>query len=326
MAWHAVPCSEVDRAILRFFPVPAIHDAICSTINRRRGHGSALAPPTPSRLILSMPPRRTAIVTGGASGLGRALCRRLARDGWEIAICDIDEVGAAETLQLVRDAGGEGRVERLDVTDAAAWSSLRKRLETDWPQLDLLINNAGVAVSGEVGQCALEDWHWIVNINIWNAIHGCHTFVDWLKRNPRGGYLINTASLAAIGSFPGMAAYNLTKAALVSLSETLHAELRPHGVGVTVLCPSFFPTSLLDSARFSTEHDQRMARSEFLQSRLTADAVADAAVAAMHARRLYVVLPAKGRWIWWLKRLSPTLFFWAVAREVNRRVARADVP
>jgi NAD(P)-dependent dehydrogenase (short-subunit alcohol dehydrogenase family) len=123
-----------------------------------------------------------------------------------------------------------------------------------------------------VGQCALEDWHWIVNINIWNAIHGCHTFVDWLKRNPRGGHLINTASLAAIGSFPGMAAYNLTKAAVVSLSETLHAELRPHGVGVTVLCPSFFPTSLLDSARFSTEHDRRMAWSEFLQSRLTADA------------------------------------------------------
>ena len=123
-----------------------------------------------------------------------------------------------------------------------------------------------------------------------------------------------------------MAAYNLTKAAVVSLSETLHAELRPHGVGVTVLCPSFFPTALLDSARFATEHDRRVARSEFLQSRLTADAVADAAMSAMHARRLYVVMPATGRWIWWLKRLSPRLFFGAVAREMNRRAARALLP
>ncbi len=263
---------------------------------------------------------RTAIVTGGASGLGRALCCRLARDGWEIAICDIDSSGAAETLRMVRDVGGEGRVEVLDVTDAEAWERLRERLQQDWQQLDLLVNNVGVAVSGEVGRCRLDDWRWIMNANLFSVIHGCHTFVGWLKQNPRGGHLINTASLAAFGSFPGMAAYNVTKAGVVALSETLHSELRPHGVGVTVLCPSFFPTQLIDNGRFTSDEDRRIAQGEFSRTRLTADGVADAAVKAMHARRLYVVLPAKGRLIWWLKRLSPGLFFRLVAVEVSRRV------
>ena len=267
-----------------------------------------------------MSPARTAIVTGAASGLGRALCRRLARDGWEVAVCDIDEAGATETLALVREAGGRGHVEVFDVTDASAWIALRRRLESAWPQVDLLVNNAGVVVSGNVGDCTLEDWRWIVDVNLWNAIHGCHTFIDWLKRNPRGGHIINTASLAAFGSAPGMAAYNVTKAAVVSLSETLHAELLPHGVGVTVLCPSFFPSRLLDNGRFADEAHRRVAAGEFSRTRLTADAVAEAAVAAMRSGNLYVVLPGRGRLIWYLKRLSPSLFVRLVVREVRRRL------
>ena len=172
----------------------------------RRSHGVQM---------MSLPaenaPRRRAIVTGAASGLGRALCERLARDGYEIALCDIDTVGAAQTLLRVEAAGGSGRVERLDVADPADWEALRARLARDWPQLDLLVNNAGVAVSGDVGRCPLDDWRWIFDANLWGVIHGCHVCVDWLKCNPRGGHIINTASLASIGSFPGMAAYNVTK-------------------------------------------------------------------------------------------------------------------
>ena len=264
--------------------------------------------------------RRTAIVTGAASGLGRALCERLARDGFLIAICDIDLTGAAETLRNVEAAGGSGRVEPLDVADPAAWEALRERLEHDWPQLDLLVNNAGVVVSGDVGRCSLNDWRWIVDVNLWGVIHGCHVCVDWLKRNPRGSHVINTSSLAAIGSFPGMAAYNVTKAAVVSFSETLHAELRRHRVGVTVLCPSFFPTALLDNGRFASAAEQRIARAEFTRTKLTAEKVADAAVRAMARKQFYVVLPAKARVLWWIKRLSPWLFFRVIALEVNRRL------
>jgi len=265
-------------------------------------------------------PRRTAIVTGGASGLGRALCERLARDGYCVAICDIDLAGAAETLRSVEAAGGSGRIEPLDVTDPAAWESLRERLERDWPHLDLLVNNAGVAVSGDVGRCPLADWRWIVDANLWGVIHGCHVCVDWLKRNPRGSHVINTSSLAAIGSFPGMAAYNVTKAAVVSFSETLHSELRRHSVGVTVLCPSFFPTGLIDNGRFGSPAERRIAKAEFTRTKLTAEAVADAAIRAMARKQLYVILPVKARVIWWIKRLSPRLFFRVIALEVNRRL------
>ena len=264
--------------------------------------------------------RRTAIVTGAASGLGRALCERLARDGYCVAICDIDLTGAAETLRNVEAAGGTGRVEALDVADPAAWEALRERLEHDWPHLDLLVNNAGVAVSGDVGRCSLDDWRWIVDTNLWGVIHGCHVCVDWLKRNPRGSHVINTSSLAAIGSFPGMAAYNVTKAAVVSFSETLHSELGRHGVGVTVLCPSFFPTALIDNGRFASPAERRIARGEFTRTKLTAEAVADAAIRAVARKQLYVILPAKARVIWWIKRLSPSLFFRVIALEVNRRL------
>ena len=266
------------------------------------------------------PARRTAIVTGASSGLGRALCVRLARDGYLIAICDIDLAGAAETLRSVEAVGGTGRVEALDVADPVAWETLRERLERDWPHLDLLVNNAGVAVSGDVGRCPLEDWRWIVAANLWGVIHGCHVCVDWLKRNPAGAHIINTASLAAIGSFPGMAAYNVTKAAVVSFSETLYSELRSHRVGVTVLCPSFFPTALIDNGRFASAAERRIARAEFTRTGLTSEAVADAAVKAVARKQLYVILPAKGRVLWWIKRISPRVFFRIIALEVNRRV------
>src|SRR5438105_187649 len=95
---------------------------------------------------------KTAIITGAASGLGRALAVRLAQDGWQIAICDIDDAGSQKTLDLVRAAGGTGQVEHLDVTQPAAWEALRSRLQSSWRQLDLLVNNAGVAGAGEVGK------------------------------------------------------------------------------------------------------------------------------------------------------------------------------
>ncbi len=267
--------------------------------------------------------RRYAIVTGGASGLGRALCRRLARDGWHLAICDLNDEGSATTLTEVRAAGGDGQVEHLDVADPAAWAALRARLQAAWPQLDLLVNNAGVAASGDVGQASLDDWHWLININLWNGIYGCHTFVDWLKQNPAGAHIINTASLAAIGSAPGMAAYNVSKAGMLALSETLYAELAPHRVGVTVLCPAFFQTNLLGDGRFTDDRHRKLAQKEFERASFTADDVAQAAVQAMQAKRLYVVLPRQGRMYWYLKRCAPEWFLRRVGREQNARLERA---
>ena len=263
--------------------------------------------------------RRNAIITGAASGLGRALALRLVRDGWNIAICDINRAGGEETLQLVRGAGGDGHVEHLDVSKIDEWSALSERLRTMWQRLDLLVNNAGVAGAGDVGEFSLDNWHWILNINLWNGIYGCHTFVDWLKANPSGAHIINTASMAGMASAPGMGGYNVSKAGMVSLSETLYAELLPAGVGVTVICPAFFPTNLLKEGRFHTPDWKRLAEKAFAESKFTADDVAESAIKAMQRKQLYVVEPASARFHWRFKRLLPQRFLTKVAKLVGRR-------
>jgi len=262
---------------------------------------------------------RHAVVTGASSGLGRALAVRLGRDGWHVAVCDVDDEGGRETVVLVERAGGVAHLERLDVTRPDEWDGLRERLRRRWERIDLLVNNAGVSGAGEVGRFPLEDWRWLLDVNLFGVIHGCHAFVDWLAENPHGGHIVNTASMAAIVSAPTMAAYNVSKAGVVSLSETLHGELTRRGVGVTVLCPGFVPTNLLAGGRWERPGLKASAERYFAAARLTPEAVAEATVRAVRRRQLYVVLPLRGRLIWWLKRLVPQPFARLVARVTGRR-------
>jgi NAD(P)-dependent dehydrogenase (short-subunit alcohol dehydrogenase family) len=270
--------------------------------------------------------RKTGLITGAASGLGRAIALRLARDGWNLALADVNDEGSAETLRLVRQAGGDGFVEHLDVRCIDEWQALRERLQTRWPQLDLLVNNAGVAGSGRVGDYSIENWHWIIDVNLWNGINGCHTFVEWLKANPRGAHIINTCSLAAIVSAPTMAAYNVTKAGMLALSETLYSELLPHNVGVTALCPSVFRTNLLDKSRWSQPEERSLFVKGFAQAKMTADHVADAAIRAMQRKQLYVLVPFESRFNWYLKRLAPTWLLRKVSRMFESQLRAAAGP
>ncbi|MEX2027213.1 MAG: SDR family NAD(P)-dependent oxidoreductase [Pirellulaceae bacterium] len=264
--------------------------------------------------------RATAIITGAASGLGRALAVRLARDGWAIAIADIDATGAEETRRLVEVAGGEAFFEPLDITEIEQWQALRDRLRKRWEHLDLLVNNAGIGGSGEVGRFSLDDWRRLIEINLFGGVHGCHTMIDWLKANPRGAHLINTASFAAMASAPSMAAYNVAKAGMLALSETLYAELRPRGVGVTVICPLFFRTNLLAHWPCMTDAERRATEFYTENAGFSAENVADAAVRAMKRGRLYVVLGRKARWYWRMKRLMPQTFLNLIAAKYSRWV------
>ena len=261
--------------------------------------------------------RRHAVITGAASGLGRALAVRLGHDGWHVAVCDVDEPRARETVSLVEQAGGTAQTERLDVTVPAEWEGLRDRLRQQWGRIDLVVNNAGVSGAGEVGRFPLDDWRWILDVNLFGVIHGCHFFVDWLAENPHGAHIVNTASMAAVASAPTMGGYNVSKAAVISLSETLYAELRHRGVGVTVLCPGFVSTNLLDAGRWHRPALKSRAQECFAEARITADDVAEATVRAIRRRQLYVVLPLRGRVFWRLKRLMPQWFMTAVAKVVG---------
>ena len=262
---------------------------------------------------------RNAIVTGAASGLGRAIALRLARDKWRIALVDVNDAANDETLRLVRAAGGDGSTHHADVSQPAAWEQLRGTFTTQWQNLDLLVNNAGVAGSGAVSEYSIDDWHWILSINLNAGIYGCHYFIPWLKRNPRGSHIINIASLAAIAAKPGMAAYNVTKAGMLSLSESIYGELKRHNVGVTVVCPSFFQTNLLSTGRVP-KSDRARADKVMKHASFTADDVADATIRAMHEKRLYVVMPRQGRNFWRLKRFFPNLVCKLLARDWDRQM------
>lgn len=272
--------------------------------------------------------RKTALVTGTASGLGRAIAVALARAGYRIVLTDVNDAGNQETLTLVQAAGGEGHVEHLDVSDPEAWQQLRDKLQAVWPQLDLLVNNAGVGMGGDVGQLPIGDWRFIINVNLYGPIFGCHTMVDWLKRNPRGAHIVNVASLAVVVSAPGMAAYNATKAGVLALSETLYGELKPHNIGVTAVCPDFFDTNISRNARFQTVQQKKLAERLTSGGRMTADDVARKILRAIERKQLYLFVPWMAGLIWRFKRFSPVWALNTVSRYIRRKAAQvaAEMP
>ena len=268
---------------------------------------------------------RTAIITGAGSGLGRALAVRLAQAHWQMALVDVNVSGAEETLELVRQAGGQGEVHEMDVSNQAAWTDLVANLRGKWEQLDLLINNAGVCGAGQIGDFPLADWDWLLGINLHGVITGCHVCMPWLKENSRKGHIINTSSMAAYLGAPNMGAYNVAKAGVLALSETMYTEQGPNGIGITVLCPGFFSTNLLEKGRFQQEFARGLAKNFMRRSAFTAEDVADAAIKAMQRRQLYVIHGSKARWLWRIKRFTPKTFLRLVATGWQSRLKKEEM-
>jgi NAD(P)-dependent dehydrogenase (short-subunit alcohol dehydrogenase family) len=255
-------------------------------------------------------------ITGGASGLGRALAEIHAKEGARVLIGDIDAKRMEETL----DALGRDRAHAIrcdvtkeeDVVAAAAWCEER------WGGVDIVYNNAGVAAGGAIDAFALADWAWVVDINLMGVVRGCKAFVPMLKRQ-RSGHIVNTASMAGLIHPPQMAPYNVTKAGVVSLSETLRTELAPHGVKVSVVCPSFFRTNLIERFRGAGPDVERTTRRLLTRAKLSAPEVA-AIVRRGVARGDFLILTDKeGRQAWRAKQLLPSDIF---ARIVAMRAAR----
>lgn len=258
-----------------------------------------------------------AVVTGAAGGLGRAFCLELAKRGAKVLVSDRDLAGAEETARMVAANGGEGHAVRCDVSKPEEVAALLPMADEKLGGVDLIVNNAGVAVSGPVGEIPLKDWEWIVNINLWGVIYGCHTFVPRFKAQ-RSGHVLNVASAAGLLSAPEMAPYNVTKAAVVALSETLAGELPQHGVGVTALCPTFFRTNIMVNSRSDTLTAglDQVVEQRMTASRLQAEDVARIALAACDKNELYAVPMADGLWSWRLKRWMPESYFKTMPKVV----------
>lgn len=188
---------------------------------------------------------RVAVVTGGASGIGLGIAEAFRGIGATVVVADRDRAA----LERVR-GDGYSAIE-TDVTDAASVADLADRVIADHGRVDLVVNNAGVGPKGPVGDLTLEDWRWVLDVNLMGVVHGVHHFLPHLRSNPHGGWIVNTASMSRYFTPPGYAPYVASKAAVEGLSLTLAAELVAHGdrVGVTILHPGAVRTSIKDSLR-----------------------------------------------------------------------------
>jgi len=246
-------------------------------------------------------PHKRAFITGGASGLGRSFALRLARDGWDLWIADLREEPLHAVCAEVQAAGGVAHAVVLDVTNRPAYQDTVKTVLAAAGGMDLLINNAGVAGGGRMGEYTLEDWDWLLGINLMGVVHGCHFFTPQFKTQ-QAGHIINIASAAALAPAPSMAAYCASKAAVKILSEVLHNELHGHHVDVMVVMPEFFNTPLHERAR-----GPEKGRARFLieKSRTGADEVAEKSLEAAGRRVLHFVYPPRVNVAWWLLRAAP---------------------
>lgn len=247
------------------------------------------------------------MITGAGSGLGREIALRWAREGWQLALGDINPDGLEATLALVREAGGDGFTQRCDVRDYSQLTAFAQACEARLGGIDVVVNNAGVASGGFFSDLSLEDWDWQLSINLMGVIKGCKAFLPLLERSQ--GRIINIASLAALMQAPAMSNYNVAKAGVVALSESLLVELKPQGIDVHVVCPSFFQTNLLDSFRGPDPAMKAQVGKLLDSSPISAADIADYIFTEV-AKGSFLILPhEQGRMTWAIKRQNPEVIY-----------------
>ncbi|MGC3383610.1 SDR family oxidoreductase [Pseudomonas aeruginosa] len=247
------------------------------------------------------------MITGAGSGLGREIALRWARDGWRLALADVNEAGLAESLKLVREAGGDGFTQRCDVRDYSQLTALAQSCEEKFGGIDVIVNNAGVASGGFFGELSLEDWDWQIAINLMGVVKGCKAFLPLLERSK--GKIVNIASMAALMQGPAMSNYNVAKAGVVAFSESLLVELALVEVGVHVVCPSFFQTNLLDSFRGPSPEMKHQVGKLLESSPISAADIADY-IHAEVAKGSFLILPhEQARMAWRIKQQNPQAIY-----------------
>jgi NAD(P)-dependent dehydrogenase (short-subunit alcohol dehydrogenase family) len=226
------------------------------------------------------------LVTGGASGLGAALVKRFVERGDQVLSADLSGPHSAPA-----DSPSDNSAVRrtLDVTSDDDWRLAHEWVEQEWGGLDVLVNNAGVAGGGRLELCSIDDWRWIIEVNLLGVVRGTKAFAPLMKQQG-SGRVVNTASLAGLVHPPGMGSYNAVKAAVVAFSETMSHELAPYGVGCTAVCPSYFRTNLMSSMR-GADTDLAAQVSRLVEtSPITADDIAVAVLDGID-RGLDLVVP-----------------------------------
>jgi NADP-dependent 3-hydroxy acid dehydrogenase YdfG len=265
-----------------------------------------------SRLEDRLPQKRV-LITGATSGFGEALACLLAARGWRVAVTGRKLDAVQRTAEKVDALGGVGLGMQLEVREKDQWQAVHEALEHAWGGIDLLVNNAGVADANKFASMDDAAWDNLLATNLDGVILGCRTFVpDMCAR--KSGYILNVSSSAGLLNMPEMANYNVSKAGVNALSETLFTELSGCNVGVTALCPAGFSSSLADNAArdgrsIADSPTGRAVKADMDKGKHTSQTVAAFALRAMEKGHLYSIPQPEYRFLWMLKRLMPTTFY-----------------
>jgi NAD(P)-dependent dehydrogenase (short-subunit alcohol dehydrogenase family) len=266
---------------------------------------------------MAIAPASRVLITGAASGLGLALAQQLVERGCRVLGTDVH----AELPDSLRDVAGVS-YQRLDVTQDVDWACARDRVLEEWDGLDYLFNNAGVAAGGRIELSEMDQWQWIVDINLLGVARGCRTFTPMFK-DQGSGHIVNTASAAGLVHPPRMSEYNAVKAGVVALSETLFHELKPFGVKVSVVCPTFFRTNLTTSLRGKDEAANQSAAKLIDKAKLGADVIAARVVTGVEKSRHIILTDRDGKVAYAAKRFARPLYY-SMMNKASLQMSKKD--
>ncbi len=256
-------------------------------------------------------PQQRVLITGATSGLGEALALRFAAAGFRVAVASRNPAKVQATVAQIEQAGGQALGLELDVNKLEDFENARVRVEEAWDGLDILINNAGVVTGGKLKDLGLEVWKQSLDTDLWSVIHGCRVFLPLLEKSG-AGHIVNVASAAGLLNGPDVATYNVAKAGVIALSETLKVELASLNIDVTVSCPTVFKSQLLNPAGHEGDVFEgttaKGLANEMATTSITSDHVAESLIKAMARGRLYDIPQYDGKIQWLLARLMPETF------------------
>jgi NAD(P)-dependent dehydrogenase (short-subunit alcohol dehydrogenase family) len=252
-------------------------------------------------------PNKRVFITGAGSGFGKALSLEFASRGWKVGVSDIIEERVRQTAEEVRRKGGQALEIVCDVTKYGELEKAAECLQQEWKGLDIVVNNAGIAVVGQMEKVAVDDWDKVIDVDLKSVIYGCRIFIPMFKRQGQG-HIVNMASAAGFVALPEMGPYNVAKAGVIALSETIRLELAKHNIGVTVLMPTFFRTNLTEKAIATEDRNLQWGQKMVNEAKYTSEQVVRKTMIAIEKNCLYVVPQFDAREFWFLKRHTPNVY------------------
>ncbi len=252
---------------------------------------------------------RIVVVTGASSGIGRAIAVELASHGATAVLVGTNLQRLEESRKLCEDIGATAHVQQADVADAAAMQTMANTVINEIGVPDVLVNNAGVVMSGLIHEVEPEEWQRLIGINIMGVVHGCRYFLPAMLQRGRGGHIVNMASAAGLIGQPGMSTYCATKHAVVGMSASMRYELSGQGIGVTTICPGYVQTPILNNLKLVGKLDTGKVRdkvaSDMKRNKLTAEDVARRTAKAIRQNEAFVTIGRDARAAYLGKRFAP---------------------